>query len=145
MKYTTYDPTNGQILSAYAGSEEHIQPNLDGKSYISEHYFDHTHYVDLETKTAIAKPANPSTDSTHHDWNPNTRAWELNSDKTSAKIRLKRNQLLQDCDKVSPLWFASLTTAQQQELATYRASLLAVPQQTGFPTSIVWPVKPAWL
>lgn len=141
--YTAYNPNNGQVLFTITGIT--LDAAAPEHQYLEGQYNDKEHYIDLETKTAIAKPANPSTDSTHHDWNPNTRAWELNSDKTSAKIRLKRNQLLQDCDKVSPLWFASLTTAQQQELATYRASLLAVPQQTGFPTSIVWPVKPAWL
>ena len=56
-----------------------------------------------------------------------------------------RDQLLSLVDQVTPVWYASLTQEQQQELQAYRLALLAVPQQAGFPTAIDWPTKPQWL
>lgn len=60
-------------------------------------------------------------------------------------MRDLRNKLLAKVDFVNPVWYASLTAQQQDELATYRRALLDVPQQTGFPNSIAWPTPPAWL
>lgn len=56
-----------------------------------------------------------------------------------------RDQLLAAIDQITPVWYASLTPEQQQELQAYRLALLAVPQQAGFPTAIEWPAKPQWL
>jgi len=56
-----------------------------------------------------------------------------------------RNKLLEKVDRVNPIWYATLTSTQQTELATYRKELLDVPQQSGFPNSILWPSPPAWL
>ena len=79
-------------------------------------------------------------------FNWSTKVWELNLDATATLTRNYRNQLLnQTVDQVNPIWYASLTTEQQQELATYRQALLNVPQQTGWPTTITWPTKPSWM
>lgn len=60
-------------------------------------------------------------------------------------IRSIRNDLLSAVDRINPVWYASLTSEQQQELAAYRQQLLNVPQQLGFPETIEWPAKPTWL
>jgi hypothetical protein len=59
-------------------------------------------------------------------------------------IRETRNSLLSVLDDVvcNPLRWAALSTEKQQEYAVYRQALLDVPQQSGFPTNVVWPVKP---
>jgi hypothetical protein len=46
---------------------------------------------------------------------------------------------------VNPIWYASLTTEQQTQLADYRQALLDVPAQSGFPENVSWPNKPGWL
>lgn len=56
-----------------------------------------------------------------------------------------RNKLLQNVDRVNPIWYASLSADQQAELTAYRQALLDVPQQAEFPTVINWPAKPSWL
>jgi hypothetical protein len=64
---------------------------------------------------------------------------------STVKSRQYRDTLLSQIDKINPIWYASLTAQQQQELATYRQALLDMPQQTGFPESVEWPAKPTWL
>jgi hypothetical protein len=59
--------------------------------------------------------------------------------------RQHRNQLLSQVDRVNPIWYASLTSQQQSELAQYRQCLLDVPQQPGWPEDITWPRVPTWL
>jgi len=59
-------------------------------------------------------------------------------------MRVERDARLAQLDAIvgNPLRWAELTPAQQTELATYRQALLDVPQQSGFPTAINWPVLP---
>lgn len=59
--------------------------------------------------------------------------------------RQHRNTLLSVVDRVNPIWYASLTAQQQSELAQYRQALLDVPQQSGWPVTVDWPVQPTWL
>ena len=58
--------------------------------------------------------------------------------------RSDRNDLLKEMDEVvaNPLRWASLSSEKQAEWAQYREDLLNVPQQSGFPLNITWPVKP---
>lgn len=42
----------------------------------------------------------------------------------------------------NPLRWADLTTDQQTAWGQYRTDLLNVPQQSGFPNTVIWPVKP---
>jgi len=62
----------------------------------------------------------------------------------AAEVREERDQLLLEVDAYvsNPLRWASFTSEKQAEWATYRQALLDVPQQSGFPANIVWPVKP---
>lgn len=38
-----------------------------------------------------------------------------------------------------------LTDEKREELTAYRQALRDVPEQSGFPTEIVWPTKPKWV
>jgi hypothetical protein len=65
---------------------------------------------------------------------------------TNQGMRDLRNRLLKEnVDTVNPVRYAALTAEQQQELAAYRQALLDAPQQTTWPTDVVWPTKPTWL
>ena len=59
-------------------------------------------------------------------------------------VRCDRNYLLLVVDEIAgnTLRWNSLTSEKQQEWAQYRQDLLDVPQQTGFPHDVNWPVKP---
>jgi hypothetical protein len=59
----------------------------------------------------------------------------------SAEAINKRNTLLQISDWTQ-IPNNPLTTEQQQEWATYRQALRDIPQQSGYPFNIIWPVQP---
>lgn len=63
------------------------------------------------------------------------------------EVRNQRNEKLKELDYVvsNPLRFASFTDEQKAELATYRQALLDVPQQSGFPIEVTWPVIPEFI
>jgi hypothetical protein len=54
-----------------------------------------------------------------------------------ADVRAERDQLLQATD-----WQALSDNTMSQEMTTYRQALRDVPDQDGFPFSVVWPTKP---
>jgi hypothetical protein len=60
----------------------------------------------------------------------------------AGEVRRKRNELLvSEVDPVAGhvLRWNSLTAEEQEALADYRQALLDVPQQSGFPQSVIWP------
>jgi hypothetical protein len=69
------------------------------------------------------------------------------TEELAAQVRGQRDILLQQLDSIvgNPLRWASFSTDQQTELANYRQALLDVPQQTGFPDTVDFPVKPTIL
>jgi len=66
------------------------------------------------------------------------------TEELASNARSERSQLFSVVDVVvsNPFRWAELTTTEQAEVATYRTNLLDVPQQTGFPQTVVWPNKP---
>jgi hypothetical protein len=143
MIYTTYDSISGQVLSTVTGSSDEIMSaHLSSRTYIPGNYNDKQHYIDVATNTPIVKPDRPSQ---HHVWHIVNKTWDLDNSLVASNIRTQRNQLLARIDRINPVWFASLNSAQQTELVMYRLQLLNVPQQAGFPNTIDWPIKPFWL
>jgi hypothetical protein len=66
-------------------------------------------------------------------------------EETAAQVRSDRDyKLLTEVDPLvtNPLRWAELTSDKQTEWSQYRTDLLNVPQQSGFPSTITWPVKP---
>ena len=61
-----------------------------------------------------------------------------------ADVRTLRNWYLGEADKVTynPLRWAAMTSEEQSAWAAYRQSLLDVPEQSGFPDNVTWPVRP---
>jgi hypothetical protein len=144
MKYTVYNPDTGAILSVYYISDPaQIDANLSDKTWIQGDYSANEYYVVDGVATQLPENLNTGLLPYEFDWI--THSWQLNESGASAQARSQRDQLLSAVDRVNPVWYASLTAEQQAELATYRLSLLAVPQQTGFPTQVNWPAKPTWI
>ena len=81
-------------------------------------------------------------------WTWTENGWFTNEvaptiEQIAERARFKRNNLLkQTVDRINPLRWESYTQEQKDAWAAYRQALLDVPQQEGFPTNIVWPVKP---
>lgn len=57
----------------------------------------------------------------------------------ASQVRDRRNQLLTESDWTQA---ADVPQSLKDAWAPYRQALRDVPQQTGFPTDIVWPTKP---
>ena len=72
---------------------------------------------------------------------PKTQAeMDADTDAQSASVRATRNQLLAACDWTQGKDIAdSISTP----WAVYRQELRDVPDQTGFPWTVVWPMPPA--
>lgn len=66
------------------------------------------------------------------------------AEEVAVLVRSYRDELLRQLDAIvgNPLRWASFTQEQQQQYSAYRQALLDVPQQSGFPTNVVWPVTP---
>ena len=63
----------------------------------------------------------------------------------SAELRRERDNLLVNVDAIAgnALRWASLDADAQDAWAVYRQALLDIPQQSGFPINVNWPVKPS--
>ena len=138
MIYSIYDPTTGQILSTISNPEPGDIP-ADAVPVICN---DIEHYVDIATKTVLTKPVCPGI---NYQWDWNTKTWQLNISQAEKVGRQQRDIALTQVDRVNPIWYNSLSAEQQSELQAYRLALLAVPQQSSFPTTIEWPTRPLWL
>jgi len=127
-QYSTYDPDTG-VIQGYLNDGEHTIDQLTNiyVNIVAGHW-DRTQYRVINNEVV-------------------EQSVDLDPDQAQAKIqaRSQRDQLLADVDRVNPVWYATLTSEQQHELATYRLALLAVPQQSGFPVLVNWPAKPTWL
>jgi len=57
--------------------------------------------------------------------------------------RCRRDKFLQiHIDTMNPVRWESMTQTQRGEWVQYRQDLLDIPQQSEFPTNILWPTKP---
>lgn len=69
----------------------------------------------------------------------------IREERAPVLAREKRDRLLRtvvDPIVTNPLRWAEMTDAQRQAWSDYRRALLDIPEQVGFPLSIVWPTKP---
>lgn len=143
MIYTTYNPTTGEIYSIITTSNDVIPEVSDNVSIIPGAFDSQTYRI--ADGIAVELPVNPSNQCQRFQFDYTSKSWQLDSTTSTFLTRDVRNKLLQSVDKINPIWYASLTADQQQQLADYRLALLAVPQQPDFPATVSWPVKPTWL
>lgn len=66
----------------------------------------------------------------------------LSEEEAALEARIRRNQMLLDLDAIvmSPMRYAEYSESYKESLSAYRKALLDVPQQSGFPSNINWPV-----
>jgi hypothetical protein len=141
MKYTVYNPDSGEILYTLIGSDlDSVEFNLQGKSWLEGDYSAADYYIDQAQ--AVAKLSKPGE---FYQWNQEQKQWHFDAEYAASNARHQRQQCLSLVDQVNPMWYASLSAEQQQQLCTYRQALLDVPQQADFPVQVNWPAKPTWL
>jgi hypothetical protein len=141
MIYTLYEPATGHIVNnLQIDLPEQLEINLNGKLAVEGNYNSDEYYI--QAGQPMAKEPKPAV---HYQYNYQTHAWEIDEVYLMRMGRITRNNLLTAIDRINPVWYASLTADQQTELINYRTALLNVPQQSGFPVTIEWPTKPAWL
>ena len=74
------------------------------------------------------------------------RDWDVNKleeNAASAKVRMKRNEILETkVDTINPLRWEAMDEMEKELWKNYRQKLLDLPLQTGFPFSVSWPVSP---
>lgn len=129
---------NGEVVRFGYCSDETFALQAGEGEAILEAEFTGDQYV--EDGELVAMPPKPSND---HIFNYDTKAWVLNLQAVTNRAIAFRDELLREGpDRISPLWWASMTPAQQQAWLDYRQLLLDVTDQPGFPTDIVWPTKP---
>lgn len=139
MKHFVIYQTDGRVLRYGTCMDETFNMQAQGGESIIEAEFTGNQYV--ENGALVNMPEQPSDD---YVFDYETKAWMLDLQIAAAKVYAKRDQLLRDGpDRISPMWWASMTAAQQQEWTDYRQALLDVPQQPGFPTDVVYPVAPS--
>ena len=66
------------------------------------------------------------------------------TEELAAQARSQRDALIAATDYLMATDYP-LTDEKREELTVYRQALRDVPEQSGFPTEIVWPTKPEWV
>jgi hypothetical protein len=144
MNYTVYDAVTGQIQRVFTSQDSDlVQHNLKDCVWIEGNYSSVDYYI--ADGNAVIKPAKPDLLGQVFDFDYATKTWKINLVRSQTASRQHRDQLLSQVDRVNPIWYGSLTSQQQSELAQYRQCLLDVPQQPGWPESVTWPRVPTWL
>ena len=126
MKFAHVD-NNGQILGWY-DQEIHQsipEPNVQVAEDIWQHAINSSHNTIID---GVTSQVDHRTDA-----------------QKAEDARFFRNELLvREVDPIvtNPLRWGAMTAGEQRMWTDYRQSLLDIPQQPGFPSSISWPSKP---
>ena len=139
MNYTLYNIKTGQIT----GTTNDID-RAKNENYILGLYDGNNYYI-VDNKP-VRKPSKPVAHSYFvYDFDYSTGDYVLNLPETIKSARQFRDMFFRYVDKVSPMWYNSMTPQQQQEVTQYRQQLLDVTKQSDFPINIIWPTVPDFL
>jgi hypothetical protein len=137
--YIVYDDRNGKILRSVFCTEndsliqikETWEKIIEGQAKDDENYIENNKIISISTKPSI-----------NHVFDYETKTWVLgNVDYIAEQIKEKRNKLLKEFDWTQ-LPNNPLTLEKQQAWAVYRQQLRDIPQQSGYPTNVIWPTQP---
>jgi hypothetical protein len=135
MMYTIYSEINGQIIRIV--QTDNIESQLqDNESYLDGSIDDSAYYI--QNGVPVAIPPKPDQYSV---FDYTTKQWVQNEKIAIASVSQKRQKLLYLSDWTQ-IPNNPLTTVQQEAWATYRQELRDIPQQSGYPFNVVWPVAP---
>lgn len=133
---------NGQIIGSGVVQEEvlyTVTPVEDATVIVGLHADPSTN-VYYENGAIVAMPPKPSL---NHKFDYETKQWVFDTENAIQKALAERDRLLAEGpDRISPLWWNSMTEQEQQSWTKYRQDLLDITTQQGYPESIIWPTKP---
>jgi hypothetical protein len=135
MMYTIYSEINGQIIRIVQTNDIELQLQ-DGENYLDGSIDDSAYYI--QNGVPVAIPPKPDQYSV---FDYTTKQWVQNEKIAIASVSQKRQKLLYLSDWTQ-IPNNPLTTVQQEAWATYRQELRDIPQQSGYPFNVVWPVAP---
>lgn len=140
MNYTLYNRKTGEIVGTTNDLYRAKQNGYIEGTYMSQYYY-------VANNTVVKKPPKPTPNYSWYEYNfnYNTKQYELDIEKTAFNARVMRNNMFQYVDKVSPMWYSSMTPEQQLITSSFRESLLEVTKQPNFPLEIDWPTVPSFL
>jgi hypothetical protein len=146
MKFYASYLTSGEI-SVITTLQDDIDPGLvcnkpfiEVDAFVSgdTHWFNGVELIAYTSNAVAAKQNRPGLLWT---WNPVSGMWidARSATQVSAEVRSKRNELLLQSD-----WTQLADIPQQTKTLwePYRQALRDVTLQSGYPTNIVWPIKP---
>jgi hypothetical protein len=133
--YTIYSEINGQIIRIVQTNDIELQLQ-DGENYLDGSIDDSAYYI--QNGVPVAIPPKPDQYSV---FDYTTKQWVQNEKIAIASVSQKRQKLLYLSDWTQ-IPNNPLTTVQQEAWATYRQELRDIPQQSGYPFNVVWPVAP---
>jgi hypothetical protein len=136
--YIIYD-TLGKILrtgtcldSDYQYQVGHDEFIMEGKAFPDKQYIVGGNIIDLPLKPEGI-----------YFFDYTTKEWVFNIELGTEAALQKRDKLLADGpDRISPVWWSSMTPEEQQAWTDYRQALLDITEQPNYPQEIIWPTKP---
>lgn len=136
--YIIYDNT-GKITKLLSSDLESLKLNINTNESFIEGTADYSKQY-IKNKTVIDMPQKPEGE---YVFNYTTESWEFDAVTADIKAKQQRDKLLADGpDRISPMWWASMTEQEQQAWTFYRQALLDITNQVDYPEFIVWPIKP---
>lgn len=131
---------SGQIIRSGACQEKDLEFQAgDGESILEVE--ENKPYQYVANGQLIDMPPKPDG---FYDFDYVTKQWVVNEASAIAWVNANRNELLKNGpDRVNPMWWGSMTAAQQSDVTTYRQALLDITNQFGYPMDIEWPAIPS--
>lgn len=135
MNYSIYDLRSGKIIRIV--STNNIGSQLsDNEQYVEGAYSDVMYYI--ENGIPVEMPEKPDY---YYVFDYYTKQWVIDENLAINNVLSQRNQLLFESDWTQ-IPNNPLTAEQQAAWATYRQELRDIPEQSGYPLNVVWPIAP---
>lgn len=136
--YTVYKD-NGEIVhTGTTQSIEDVNKLLSGGLSVLWEEAKEGQYVDNGVIAYLPEKPNDN-----YVFNYDTKQWVVDLICLDKKAKTLRNYLLAEGpDRISPLWWSTMTPEEQQSWVDYRQALLDITSQPNYPEEIRWPTKP---
>ena len=133
---------NGEIIGSGVVQEElfyTVSPIEDARVIPGVHA-DPSSFSYFDGIQIVRMPSKPSD---NHIFDYDIKEWKYDIESARLKALKQRDLLLAEGpDRISPMWWSSMTEQEQQAWTFYRQALLDITEQQDYPEFIVWPTKP---
>lgn len=137
-KYIVYKNTGEIIRYGVCQDETFNLQSQEGELILEGECTGKYQYIDAYA--VVDMPDKPEGD---YEFDYISKQWKYNIDLAKIKAINKRDILLSEGpDRISPMWWSSMTPEEQQAWSDYRQALLDITSQPNYPETIVWPTKP---